>query len=394
MARQKRKTTKQDIQNIIGDSYISDLTKNINREFGNIAYILGEGDSPTEIVGYISTGSTLLDTIISNRKEGGAPIGRITEIAGTESSGKSLMAIHMIKDTIKKGGVPIYFDTENASSVDFMKRVGVDVNKLTYIQPKTIEEVFSIAESTIKHVRENSPDTIITIIWDSVAATPTKEELQQDYDHKEMAPAARVIARGLKKITQYLGDTKVCFVALNQLKKKIQTFGFSADTWTTPGGLGFNYHASVRVRLSKGNKIRNKNATKDEPPIGVGTIAEVVKNKLSSPFRKCKFNVYFQYGIDDISSWVEPLMNADIIYSSSKNGEEAKNGRYYAIRQDGTDEVLIVEKDEWRKYIISDPDMQENLRQKVIDTLITDYSETDDIDVSNIEIIDDDEDSI
>ena len=171
---------------------------------------------------WISTGSKQLDYIISNRQNGGLPEGRIVEIFGPPSIGKSHIATQIAKSTQEMGGIVVYIDTENATSVENLRMLGVDIAKrFVYVDTHCTEEVLSIAESTIIKAKAMDKDVPVTIIWDSVAATSPKAELTGDYDKESIGLQARAISKGMRKITGVIANEKVLMVCLNQTRTKI-----------------------------------------------------------------------------------------------------------------------------------------------------------------------------
>jgi recombination protein RecA len=205
------------------DGFVNDLVKELNKEHGErIAYNLGTDMSPTHVERWISTGSQQLDYIISNRRNGGAPEGRIIEIFGAPSSGKSHIAVLMARSTQRMGGVAVYIDTENATSPENLALLGVDVRKrFAFVETGCTEEVFKVMESTILKFRALDKDVPLTIVWDSVAATSPKAELEGDYDKDTIGLQARVLSKGLRKITQIIGNKNVTLVLLNQTRTKV-----------------------------------------------------------------------------------------------------------------------------------------------------------------------------
>lgn len=285
------------------------LRDSINKTFKDgVAYRMDKS-TPSTVKGYISTGSTLLDVAISNRKDGGVPTGRLTEISGVESIGKSLMAYHLIANVQKKGGIAVLIDTENAASLEFMKRLGVNVEELIYMQLGTIEESFKAMESTIAKVRDNTLDKEkdLLIVWDSVAATSAEEEISGGYGDKTIGLAARLIGQGLRKIIPYIGKFNVTLVFINQLRTKIGVM--YGDPMVTPGGKAIPFHSSVRVRLHKEADIKDSS----KAIRGVRVKAKVQKNKVAPPRREASFIIRFGYGIQDVDSWLDPLINMGIV---------------------------------------------------------------------------------
>ena len=277
------------------DDFTSDLIKSLNKERGSrVAYNLSTDESPTHVNRWISTGSKQLDYIIANKKEGGLPEGRIVEIFGPPSIGKSHIATQIAKSTQKMGGIVVYIDTENATSVENLRLLGVDISKrFVYVDTHCTEEVLSISESTIIKAKAMNKDVPVTIIWDSVAASSPKAELAGDYDQNSIGLQARAISKGMRKITGVIANEKVLMVCLNQVRTKVGVL--YGDPMTTPGGMAIPFHSSVRIKLGAGSQILNKN----KEPIGINVSAKTIKNKVSAPFRSCNFEIHFGKGIKE-----------------------------------------------------------------------------------------------
>lgn len=220
MARVSKERTRADDTSA---DFTADLISSLNKEHGSrIAYNLSEDESPTHVKRWISTGSTLLDYIVSNRAKGGLPEGRIVEIFGPPSIGKSHIATQIARSTQQMGGICVYIDTENATSVENLQSLGVDVTKrFVYVDTHCTEEVFDVAEKTILKAKAMQKDVPITIVWDSVAASSPKAELEGAYDKDTIGLQARSISKGMRKITGVIGDQSVLFVILNQIRTKI-----------------------------------------------------------------------------------------------------------------------------------------------------------------------------
>lgn len=299
MARQRKEEEQEEQQEdsllSLSKSLIKELNKNSQEK---LAWCLAtDHDDPTSVKEFVPTGSTLLDYIITNRRGGGVPVGKLTEIVGEEASGKSLLLTQILANTQKKGGLAVLIDTENALNPLFAERVGLDLTSLVYIQCGTVEEVGETIEKVITMARAKDVKRIITIGWDSVAATPPKAELEGDYDpNSRVGLQAKAIAKMMRKLTQTVGRDRITLVFTNQMKVKIGVmFG---DPMGTPGGKAIPYHASVRVRLNRSSELKND----DKSVFAVHTKAKVIKGRLGPPLRTCEFDIHFSDGVDDKSS--------------------------------------------------------------------------------------------
>jgi len=304
------------------EDFTSDLIKSLNKENGSrVAYNLSEDDSPTHVNRWISTGSKLLDYICSNRRGGGLPEGRIVEIFGPPSIGKSHIATQIARSTQKMGGIVVYIDTENATSVENLQMLGVDVSKrFVYVDTHCTEEVLSIAEATIMKAKAMDKNIPVTIVWDSVAASSPKAELLGDYDKESIGLQARAISKGMRKITGVIANQNVLFVILNQTRMKIGVmFG---DPETTPGGKAIPFHASTRIKLGAGQQIKE-----GDDVIGIHVSAKTIKNKVAPPFRKIDFEIHFGVGIKEHQQIFDILR---------KNGPEVVEGKEISVSGTGS----------------------------------------------------------
>jgi recombination protein RecA len=288
----------------VKDDLANVIAENLNKKFkdNKVAYFLdGSDTTPTDIKDFVSTGSSMLDLAISNRENGGVAVGRITEINGLESTGKSLLASHILAETQKQGGIAVYMDTETSVSVEFLEAIGVDVSKLLYLHFECVEDIFEAMEDIIAKVRESDKDRLVTILVDSLAGASTKIEIEADFDKDGYATSkAIIISKALRKITQLIGRQKVSLVFTNQLRQKLGVmFG---DPWTTSGGKALPFHSSTRVRLKNLGQIKSGNKI-----IGMKCRAQVIKNRLGPPLRHADYDMYFDSGIDNYGGWLNVM---------------------------------------------------------------------------------------
>ena len=349
-------SVKDDLANVIAD--------NLNKKFkdNKVAYFLdGSDDTPTDIKDFISTGSSMLDLAISNREDGGIAVGRITEINGLESSGKSLLASHILAETQKKGGIAVYMDTETSVSRDFLEAIGVDVSKLLYLHFECVEDIFEAIEDIITKVRESDKDRLVTILVDSLAATSTKVEIEADFEKDGYATTkAIVISKALRKITQMIGRQRVALVFTNQLRQKLGVmFG---DPWTTSGGKALPFHASTRVRLKNMGQIKD---SKKKNILGMKCRAQIIKNRLGPPLRHADYDMYFDRGIDNYGAWLTVLKEHKLVKSG---------GAWYTLVDQNGEEHKFQSKD-WEELITSDEELREYVYKIICDKVILKYKE-------------------
>jgi len=324
------------------DDFTSSLISSLNKEHGSrVAYNLHTDSSPTHVKRWVSTGSRQLDYIISNKRDGGLPEGRIIEIFGPPSIGKSHIAIQIARSTQQMGGIVVYIDTENATSVENLDLLGVDITKrFVYVDTHCTEEVLSIAEATIIKASAMDKDVPITIIWDSVAASSPKAELVGDYDQNSIGLQARAISKGMRKITGVIGQTNTLFICLNQIRTNIGVM--YGDPTTTPGGKAIPFHSSVRIKLGAGQKIENKK----KEVIGINVSAKTIKNKVAPPFRTVNFEIHFGKGILEHEQVFDELRKAGPSIVGDNKIELVGTGAWKSllVHNQKTGEVLIEKK--------------------------------------------------
>ena len=314
-----------------------------------------DADEIDKVESFISTGSTLLDYAIANKPNGGVPVGRITEIAGGEASGKSLLAYHIMANTQKRGGIAVYIDTERAVNNEFLRRMGVDTTPGKFIKPKktpgSIEEVFEYIEKVVMHTRLKFPEKnrLVTVTWDSVAATPGKEELEVAYiDTPRMGAEARAMSRSLRKTMDAMDAGYVTIVCINQLREKI---GISwGDSDTTPHGKALPFYASVRIKLKSIGQIKVKDG-KADMTVGVSTRAKVYKNKVGPNWREVEFPLMYDFGVADEVSWLEFMKKLEFVKVSGAWSVLNVNGTEHSFQgSSGWKELL--KKEDVKKFVL------------------------------------------
>lgn len=357
-------------------SVLADSLNTAYKDEGKVAFFLNEGDDPSLISDWISTGSSLLDLAISNRPNGGIPVGRITEVTGLEQSGKSLLCGHILAEAQKKGGVAVYIDTETSVSVEYLTAIGVDTSKLLYVHVDTVEDIFATIDNIIATIRKSNKDRLVTIVTDSVAAASTKVEMSADYSKDGYATTkAILISKAMRKLTSTIGRQRIALVFTNQLRQKMGVmFG---DPWTTSGGKALAFHASVRLRLKNLGQIKQGATTE---VIGNKCEATIVKNRMGPPQRKASFEIYFNRGIDDLGSWITTLKTHKVL----KQG-----GAYYTYVDSKENEHKFMAK-EFPSLIEENPELRDELYQHICDKVVMQYESANSVIDEDVEFEDND----
>jgi recombination protein RecA len=307
----------------------------IDRQFGKGSVMrLGSDErAPVEV---IPTGSIALDAALGT---GGLPRGRIVEIYGPESSGKTTLALHAIANAQRAGGIAAFIDAEHALDPEYAKALGVDIDALLVSQPDTGEQALEIADMLI---RSGSIDIIIV---DSVAALVPRAEIEGEMGDSHMGLQARLMSQALRKLTGGLSNTNTTMIFINQLREKIGVFFGSPET--TAGGKALKFYASVRLDIRRIETLKDGTEA-----VGNRTRVKVVKNKMASPFKQAEFDIIYGIGISREGSLLDFGVEHEIV---------KKSGAWYTYEG----EQLGQGKENSRNYLIENPEVANEIEKKI-----------------------------
>ena len=308
---------------------------NIEKQFGNGA-IMRLGENVTMNVDKISTGSLSLDVALGI---GGVPKGRIVEIYGPESSGKTTIALHIAAEAQKAGGTAAFIDVEHALDPIYAGALGVDIDSLLVSQPDTGEQAMEICEAL---VRSGAIDVIVV---DSVAAMVTRAEIEGEMGDSHVGQQARLMSQALRKLTGSIGKTNTVVVFINQLREKVGVMYGNPET--TPGGRALKYYASVRIDVRRVESLKQGGEV-----VGNRTRAKVVKNKVAPPFREAEFDIMFGQGISKVGEILDIGVNMGIVQ---------KSGSWFSYG----DVRLGQGRDNIKEYFIQHPELAQEIEEKV-----------------------------
>ena len=272
----------------------------ISKEFGE-GSIMKLGNNLNMEVDVISTGSLNLDMALG---VGGVPKGRIIEVYGAESSGKTTIALHIAAETQKANGIVAYIDAEHALDPEYAKALGVDVDELLISQPDYGEQALEIADLL---VRSGAVDLIVV---DSVAALVPKAEIDGEMSDQQMGLQARLMSKALRKLTATLNKSKTTMIFINQIRDKIGGFGFGPQT-TTTGGKALKFYASVRMEVKRVGSVKQ-----GDEAIGNETVVKITKNKIAPPFKEATFQIMYGKGISRVGEILDMALEYDIVAKS------------------------------------------------------------------------------
>lgn len=313
----------------------------IEKDFGR-GTIMKLGDQPIQDVKIISTGSVGLDLALGI---GGLPRGRVTEIYGPEASGKTTLAIHVIAEAQKAGGVAAIIDAEHAFDRFYAEKLGVDIENLLISQPDNGEQALEVTDHLI---RSGALDIVVI---DSVAALTPKAEIEGEMGDSKMGLQARLMSQALRKLTANINKTNTTCIFINQLREKIGVMFGNPET--TTGGNALKFYSSVRLDIRRISQIKD-----GEDPTGNRTRVKVVKNKLAPPFRKAEFDIMFGEGIS---------RTGEVIDMGVENGIIAKSGSWFSYG-----ETRLGQGREAVRQILKDnPELLEELTLKIKEAINT-----------------------
>ena len=311
----------------------------IEKDFGK-GSIMKLGDKVSVNVEAIPTGALALDVALGI---GGVPRGRIIEIYGPESSGKTTLAQHIVAECQKRGGIAAFVDAEHALDPEYARNLGVKVDDLLISQPDTGEQALDITEEL---VRSGAVDVVVV---DSVAALVPKAEIEGSMEDQQMGLQARLMSKALRKLTGVIGKTNTTVIFINQLRMKIGVMYGNPET--TTGGNALKYYASVRLEIKRTDGVKG-----DGEDIGNHVRVRVLKNKVAPPFRTAEFDIIFGKGICKVGNILDVAVNLDIV---------KKAGSWFSYNE----EKLGQGRDKARDFLTENPDLLSEIETKVREKL-------------------------
>lgn len=326
----------------------------IEKDFGK-GTIMRLGDAPKTNVESISTGAMNLDIALG---VGGIPKGRIIEIYGPESSGKTTLTLHIIAECQKENGVCAFIDAEHALDPEYAKVLGVNTDELIISQPDNGEQALAIVEALVKS------SGVDLVVVDSVAALVPRAEIEGSMGDNHMGLHARLMSQALRKLTGFISKSNTTVIFINQLRANISTtpYGGGGPSETTTGGRALKFYSSVRIEIKKAEQLKDK----DNVPYGCKTKVKVSKNKMAPPFKSCEFDIIFGQGISNMGIIIDMASEKDVI---------KKSGSWYSYN----DVKIGQGKEKAKVYLEENPLVLEEIKQKVYQAYGIDYEKKDEI---------------
>jgi len=315
---------------------LKEAISQIKQKFGEGAIMKLKEVKPAS-VDVISTGCISLDLALG---VGGLPRGRVVEIYGPEASGKTTVALHVIAEAQRKGGVGAFVDAEHALDPEYAKRIGVNVEELLISQPESGEEALEIVKTLVES------GEVDVIVVDSVAALVPKAEISGEMGEFEIGLQARLMSQALRVLSSSIAKTKSIVIFLNQTRMKIGAYG---KPETTPGGLALKFYASVRIELKRTAQIK-----KGDEIIGNKILAKIVKNKVAAPFKTAEFNIYYNEGISK---------EADLINTGLKYGVIKKSGSWLEFENKKLGQGI----EQAKEFLKQNQDLAQEIRKKIFE---------------------------
>ena len=347
MARKKAVEEKKDKETLEKEKALKNTLAQIEKSYGAGA-IMKLGENQKMEIKSISTGSLNLDIALGI---GGVPRGRIIEVYGAESSGKTTLALHIIAEAQKEGGVVAFIDAEHALDPVYAKALGVKIDELLISQPDTGEQALEIADML---VRSSAMDVIVV---DSVAALVPKAEIEGEMADQQMGLQARLMSKALRKLTGSIAKSNTVMIFINQIREKIGGFSFTpGPQTTTSGGRALKFFSSVRLEVKRVGSVKQ-----GEEIIGNEVTVKVTKNKVAPPFKEAKFSVLYGKGISKVGEVLDAAIKFDIV---------AKSGSWFSYR----DKKLGQGKINVENLLKEDKELYDKLEAEVLAKIKPDYS--------------------